>query len=559
MYLILLKGNINNLKNLPMVSKKFKLFLAILALLLTASYAQDTTNNNMSNNSMSNSNMSTSGMSTTNNGTDANWAYDSSKVSSKNMPQYNEFTNYQNPYPPKPRSMWELSIGGGNAFIIGDRPMFAKQDGADGGYLGGVAGSISARFAISHVFSGRLGYTGSIQKIPGYKGNNATYYIPFSSNVTHIVSADLIASLNTISTHRGNPKVNYYVFVGYSLAATQVAAGEKGALKHDGPVRFDLYEADKNNLITTFHKEDIAGNPKDQALYNNVDFGGGMSFRLSPKINLGFEERISNSLTGVDFLDGYINKRGAGSGADRMAYSTVKLNFNLGNSATHTEPLWWINPNNYIYNEVATPKHMKLPPVVLPDADGDGVTDQFDMEPNTPAGCAVDVHGVSLDTDGDGVPDCRDKEKLTPQNCFPVNADGVGTCPEPECCKNIQPAAPTCSIGSLPSVQFRNGSATLNSTAKSLLDNVAQQLMANPNCKVKLVGYGASDKRAQQLSWDHVNAVKTYLTEKQGISESRVIFTYGMEGTGTTVDLVPTTEEGPNTVPAPHPNLQKSK
>jgi outer membrane protein OmpA-like peptidoglycan-associated protein len=233
------------------------------------------------------------------------------------------------------------------------------------------------------------------------------------------------------------------------------------------------------------------------------------------------------------------------------------LNFNLGNPATHTEPLWWINPNNYIYNEVATPKHMKLPPVVLPDADGDGVTDQFDMEPNTPAGCAVDVHGVSLDTDGDGVPDCRDKEKLTPQNCFPVNADGVGTCPEPECCKNIQPAAPTCSIGSLPSVQFRSGSATLNSTAKSLLDNVAQQLTANPNCKVKLVGYGASNKRAQQLSWDHVNAIKTYLTEQQGISESRIIFTYGMEGSGNTVDLVPTTEEGPNTVPAPHPNLSR--
>ncbi len=56
-----------------------------------------------------------------------------------------------------------------------------------------------------------------------------------------------------------------------------------------------------------------------------------------------------------------------------------------------------------------------------------------------------------------------------------------------------------------------------------------------------------------------MNAIKTYLTEKQGISESRVIFTYGMEGSGTSVDLVPTTEEGPNTVPAPHPNLKKRK
>jgi hypothetical protein len=45
---------------------------------------------------------------------------------------------------------------------------------------------------------------------------------------------------------------------------------------------------------------------------------------------------------------------------------------------------------------------MKLPPPVLPDADGDGVTDQFDMEPNTPAGVPVDVRGVAKDSDGDG-------------------------------------------------------------------------------------------------------------------------------------------------------------
>lgn len=527
-----------------MVSKKFKLILALAAFIQTASFAQDSTHMSMSTSS-----------------TDASWAYDSSKISTKNMPQYNEFTNYQNPYPPKPRSMWELSVGGGNAVVIGDRPLLAKVPGtSNGGYIGGVALSLAARMAISHVFSIRLGYTGSAQKIPGYKGGGPTYYIPFSSNVTHILSGDFIASLNTISSHRGNPKVNYYVFAGYSIATTQIAAGQKGFLKYKGSPRVDLIAAEQNDLVTSFHKNTGVAGGDNQAVYNNVDFGGGLSFKLSPKVNLGFEERISSSLTGLDLLDGYINKKGYGKGADRMAYSLVKLNFNLGNSATHTQPLWWINPNNYIYNEVATPKHMKFPPVVLPDADGDGVTDQFDMEPNTPAGCAVDVHGVSLDTDGDGVPDCRDKEKLTPQNCFPVNADGVGTCPEPECCKAIDSLkmnTNNCSIGSLPSVQFKAGSATLNATAKSLLDNVAQQLTSNPNCKVKLVGYGASDKKAQQLSWDHVNAVKTYLTEKQGISESRVIFTYGMEGSGTSVDLVPTTEEGPNTIPAPHPNLKK--
>ena len=36
--------------------------------------------------------------------------------------------------------------------------------------------------------------------------------------------------------------------------------------------------------------------------------------------------------------------------------------------------------------------------------DGDGVLDQLDREPNTPAGCPVDIIMVSRDTDGDGVP-----------------------------------------------------------------------------------------------------------------------------------------------------------
>jgi len=48
------------------------------------------------------------------------------------------------------------------------------------------------------------------------------------------------------------------------------------------------------------------------------------------------------------------------------------------------------------------------------------------------------------------------------------------------------------------------------------------------------------------------------LVEKQGSSESRLVFSDGQDGDVNTVDLLGTTEDGPNTVPAPHPNL-KSK
>jgi len=557
-----------------MVSKKLKLLLALVGLIQVASYAQTTTTTT-----------------TTMSSTDANWAYDSSKVSTKNMPQYNEYKNYQTPYPARPRDMWELGVSGGLSMIIGDIDPQA-----------GIGGGISVRKALGHVVSLRASWNGSLNYGLDYRlrhtavgqvnadgGTGWNHYLkpPFSDgsgyvanyrNIMHQISLDALFSMNTINYYRGNPKVEWYTLAGYSftMADVDMINGQKGGLDvnfasvvagSDGTrkdIKSNLKDAGIDHGLFEFNSDKYVNAPVDNRSRNSVglhdgnqlmrhaiDVGSGIAFRLSPRVNLGIEEKLT-----IPFDDNW-DGVSAGQTKDILTSTQFRLNFNIGNTATHIEPLWWVNPNNYIYNEVATPKHMKLPPVVLPDADGDGVTDQFDMEPNTPAGCAVDVHGVTLDTDGDGVPDCRDKEKLTPQNCFPVNADGVGTCPEPECCKNIKAAAPACNIGSLPSVQFKGGSATLNSTAKSLLDNVAQQLSANPDCKVKLVGYGASDKRAQQLSWDHVNAVKAYLTEQKGISETRVIFTYGMDGNGTTVDLVPTTEEGPNTVPAPHPNLRK--
>ncbi len=523
-----------------MVSKKYKLIIALCGLIQTATFAQDQST-------------------TTTSSTDANWVYDSSKVSSKDMAQYNEFQNYLNPYPPKPRSMWELSLGGGHGLVVGDRP-FLSKDGREEQpiYNGGLAGGISVRKAISHVFSLRAGYNGSIINVPRYKD-----YQTYVQNQTHSLTMEMVASLNTISSFRGNPKTNWYAFAGYAGAATHLLGREDEGDDWRHLVTFDPNNQLNNQRNTAFTFGSVEPDPdsrfgddnKEWKVWHGVSTGGGIAFKLSPRVNFAFEEKFIIPLTGLDNLDGYVG----GKSNDFLAYSLLKLNFNIGNASTHTEPLWWINPNNYLYNEVATPRHMKLPPVVLPDADGDGITDQFDLEPNTPAGCPVDSHGVTRDTDGDGVPDCRDKEVLTPQSCFPVNADGVGNCPCPnDSCFAGRVGMGSCAINSLPSVTFSRGTASLSSSAQSILNGVAQQLNANPGCNVRVIGYGASDKRSQQLSWDHVNSVIKYLSEKQGISESRLIFSYGMDGDANSVDLQPTAESGPNTVPAPHPQYKKN-
>ena len=90
---------------------------------------------------------------------------------------------------------------------------------------------------------------------------------------------------------------------------------------------------------------------------------------------------------------------------------------------------------------------------------------------------------------------------------------------------------------------------------------MADRLRQNPNCHVVVTSYTCEpSKSSQQLSWDRVNAVINYLVEKQGISSDRLIFKYGETGGDcNTVDLrsAEAGDEGPNTVPAPHPNLRR--
>ena len=528
------------------------------------------------------------------------WLWDSSKVSSSKMAQHNAWVANQDPYPAKPKNMWEFGIGAGVALPF--TPIDPQI---------GYGASASLRKAISHVFSVRAQYNYGIYKGLDWRARSASYlpyglqqsymanggksYVANFKAVIQQASVDAIISLNSISSYRGNPKMDVYLLAGYSFlwgssninlynASGPGASGLYSWSQDADGTRIDkgtVKDALKNGQSNSFlSNKSAAGGQYESSLtaqydshYNVVggsgstikkhgaDFGGGIAFKVSPRFNIGLEQKFTYVFDNGQF-GGVIT--GPNTKNTLLSNTQLRLNFNLGSSSKRVEPLWWINPNNYIYNELNVPKHMKI---ALPDADGDGVTDAFDLEPNTPAGAAVDTHGRALDTDGDGVPDYRDKQKITPPNWFPVDADGVGTEPEPACCKELRDKLAnwkpevdkSCAITSLPSVQFTKGSVKLSKAAQASLASVAAQLNANPSCKAKVIGYGASNKKAQQLSWDRVNAVIKYLVEKQGISESRLLFYYGQDGDANTVDLQGTVEEGPNTVPAPHPNLQQSK
>jgi outer membrane protein OmpA-like peptidoglycan-associated protein len=516
---------------------------------------------------------------------------DSSVIPTKRMPQHTEFLNGTYNYPAKPRNQWEIGIKGGLSSIAGDVRARIPTFG----------GGLHVRKAFGYVFSMRLEYDYLTAKGLNFARSGAWVRNPvlapiygptgqttiFYNYKTTISELGLhgIVTLNNIRFHKAKTGMNFYAFGGISGV---VFNAKYNALNGSTPYNYssipnavldnrkDAIKALKN-LLDDSYETKAERDPLAPKLGNNpfkpgFDVGAGVQIKLSNRFNIAIEDKFTSVKT--DLLDGQQWQENYGSGNtgaiaqtrdyDSYNFLSVGLNVNLGSKSV--EPLWWLNPLDYAYSEIRKPKLMIMPKPILPDADGDGVTDQFDQE-QTPQGCPVDTHGVSLDTDGDGVPDCKDKEKITPTICQPVDADGVGKCPCPDtsCYAGLIKAGEggcDTKLGALPSVTFAGKSVTLSNDAKSLLASTASRLRNNPECKVVVVGYCNSTKQEQQLSWDRVNAVINYLVEKEGISGDRFIFQYGQEGGDcATVDMrgAAAGEEGPNTVPAPHPNLRKTK
>jgi len=559
-----------------MVSKKYVAMLGLLGM-AHGVFAQDTTN-------------TTTTTTTPRSDVQSYWD-DSSKIPTKSMAQYNQFRNNAYPYPAKPRDMWQIGLTG--SVLI---PQFDVPNDPLPGFAGGIyvrkslGYTVSIKLAAQYAQAKGTEYRPFVnpQNLPtpalrgGYP-NASNPYLPAYKMTAVIPSIEAIFSFSNILFHQGNPKNNIYFTAGYApmsyhtkldalngstpynfISIIQPAGGFEGKRSDVQKAVRDALDGDyETSAQVRARSQNFDQGGNDQWQWRHTVFiGGGYEWRISRGFSLGLEAKYY--MTGDDYLDGvFLGPSGAATAAkDNFLTGGINLGFNIGDANKKTEPKWFINPLNYIYSEVNTPKHMLIPTPVLPDADGDGVTDQFDQEPNTPSGAAVDSHGVAKDSDGDGVPDYKDKELLTPQKCFPVNADGVGTCP-PTCCDSIAAGLiqlkPKCDLGMLPSIQFNGKSIAISTAAQASLASVAQQLQSNPDCKVSVTGHGASDKRAQQLSWDRTNAVIRYLVEKQGISENRFIFHYGTEGDPNTVDLEGTEEEGPNTAPAPNPQYQQRK
>lgn len=151
---------------------------------------------------------------------------------------------------------------------------------------------------------------------------------------------------------------------------------------------------------------------------------------------------------------------------------------------------------------VAAPAPVAPPPVG--DSDGDGVNDNLDKCPGTPAGAKVDANGCELDADSDGVVDRIDQCPNTPAG---DKVDEVG-----------------CSFNLRLEVFFDTDSAAIKPESFPDLDRAVRLMTTNDRLAGTIEGHTdsrGSDAYNQKLSQRRAESVRQYLVDK-GVPASRL-------------------------------------
>ena len=249
----------------------------------------------------------------------------------------------------------------------------------------------------------------------------------------------------------------------------------------------------------------------DYSVYNNVNgvastnhyarslvipIGAGVKFRLADAValNLGYTENFLDD----DNLDGSHNY----PMKSHYSYGYAGLEFTLGSGSKKN--IDWVNPVAMMYDELYDAALRQEVEALKgrvtnvenavndlkKDSDGDGVSDQFDKCPGTPAGTVVDGSGCAI--------------------VFP-KADTTA--------KMMAPMATGYS-----NIQFEFDSSVLRTSSYPVLDATSADLRTNSGKMVELDGFASSEGTAahnMRLSKDRANSVKTYLVNS-GVDAKRL-------------------------------------
>jgi len=312
----------------------------------------------------------------------------------------------------------------------------------------------------------------------------------------------------------------------YSAFSTKFYSGSLSGVVNFGNISF-LHRKNSVNFYVSggagldWYKPTPTGADGNSVPYNNyvkelfIPIGAGIKFKLSEQFdfNLGYTE---------NFVDGF-NLTGVHAhypAQNKYSYGYAGLEYTLGPKSKTS--LQWVNPIAQMYDELYDAELRKEVEALKgrvanvenavsdlkKDSDGDGVADQFDKCPNTPAGTIVDGSGCPI------IFPKRDTVKLS--------------------------VAPT--VAPYGNIQFEFDNSVLKTSAYPVLDATSADLKSNSST-VTVAGYASSEGTAAhnlRLSKDRANSVKTYLVNS-GVDPKRLI----VKGYGETHPIADnSTEEG---------------
>jgi OOP family OmpA-OmpF porin len=488
----------------------------------------------------------------------------------------------QSKYSAKPRSMWEIGIHGGTAFISGD---------VEAPFPAGYGFGLHLRRAINYTLSWRLDasyqssqgydarsynflagertYNQNIDEFPilvGYTDVNTdedNIHRNYSTNLLAF-TAEGILNIGNVLFHNPSNKWNLYTAIGLGVNIPDVGVDlldADGQLYNFASVTegLDLTTSDgrnearenlKNLLDGEFEtpggvEQDVISFGDYKTVIPHFSVSLGLSRKLSKRINLGIEHRIL--LSDNDLLDGFekLNYTSTTSSNDIPHYTSIRLAINLGSKEKRVEPLYWVNPLDASFNDLAELK--QRPKFDLTDSDGDGVIDMIDQEINTPAGCPVDTRGITMDSDGDGVVDCKDEEPYSPPG-YEVNPEGVAqvktdylTEDEAVDLINQRAAAMESNLNwFLPMIHFDLDKYYVKPEFYGSLHNIASVMRSHPDVKVVVNGYAdnrSSEEYNNVLSYNRANEAINYMVTTYNLPRSRFILTYAGEESPIVQDL----------------------
>ncbi|HEV7380492.1 MAG TPA: OmpA family protein [Dyadobacter sp.] len=426
-----------------------------------------------------------------------------------NSPDYNPKASYDGPYK---MNTWSISAHFGPSMFFGDLREYdfwpvTKTSADRHKESGTIQGGISINKQLSYLFGARL--DGSLGNLRGMKSRNYNRY--FEGNYADV---SLSGTVNLKGLLLGPNKmkrwkVDVYAGVGrvfYDATAYDLTGGVK--VRETGK---------KNDWV--------------------IPTGLNVNYELTSRLDLGLDFRLNHvnsdyldATWGGDYdrtpeLNGIKQRKSSRQGnseLDKYGYGAIQLTYKLGKKPLKVKKVdgkWDYKPEDGYYNlrytdpkvllkapKILTLEEMDsvakanrpkdIDPRLLLDTDGDGVSDFFDKEPNSPAGAIVDGSGRVLDFD-----------------TYVKNALATGAA-----CSEI-----------FANVQFETDKNVIKPEFQEILKNVAQ-LMNKNGCRLQLAGHAdrrATDRYNMALSRRRVDAVKNFLINEAGLTDpSKVIVDY---------------------------------